>query len=63
MIVKHRDHEHIVLLGDDGTMDTLLVIDDHEVRHCEAERHSDGSVSARWIREATRQACDEGLIE
>jgi hypothetical protein len=62
MRVRHGDHTHEVTLLDDGTLDTVLDVDGHEVRHCEAERSDDGSVRMAWLRDAARSACDEGLI-
>lgn len=54
---------HEVFLGDDGTMDTVITVDGHELRFSEADRHADGSVKVSWLREAAREACQDGMLQ
>jgi hypothetical protein len=63
MIVKHDDHTHEVYLSDDGTLDTLIEVDGVEVRYGEADRDISGVVRGSWLRDAAREACEDGLLE
>jgi hypothetical protein len=63
MNLTHGDHSHEVHVSDDGSLDTVITVDGIEVRYSEAERHADGSVKARWLANAAREACDDGLLE
>lgn len=65
MQVSHGDHKHEVQLLDDGTLDTVVAIDGHEVRFMSDEviRDREGGVVVRWLREQVREACNDSLLE
>lgn len=63
MRVRHGGHHHEVNLLDSGTMGTTIQVDEKEVTFSEADRHSDGRVVVRWLIEAAREACEDGLLE
>ena len=53
---------HEVWLCDDGTMDTVIEVDGREIRFSKADRDVNGDVRPRWLREATIEACADGLL-
>lgn len=64
MIIRHGcGVQHNVSLCDDGTMDTVIDVDGHEIRFSEADRDKYGVVQDRWLREAAIEACNDGLLE
>jgi hypothetical protein len=64
MKIKHgADCVHEVYLLDDGTPDTVVEVDGHEVRYVEADRRRDGSVKTAWLVGVAVEACIDGLLE
>lgn len=63
MNVQHGcGKRHSVYLGDDGTMDTVIEVDGHEIRFSEADRDENGDVRSAWLRESAIEACNDGLL-
>jgi len=58
---------HDVSLCDDGTMDTVIDVDGHEVRFdgefAAGFRGRDGAMTRRGLRELAIDACNSGLTE
>ena len=63
MIIRHGNHEHDVQVLDNGTLDTLIKIDETEITYEMAERDEDGTISEEWLKDVTRDACVDGLLE
>ena len=67
MIVTCGDHYHDAYLCDDGTLDTVLEVDGHEVRF-DTEYAStwrdvrDGTMTIDGIIALSREACDDGML-
>jgi hypothetical protein len=63
MQARHGDHTHDVYVMDDGTLDTVILVDGQELRMEYADRDASGEVRPSWLRDAARDACDDGLLE
>ncbi len=55
---------HDVYLCDDGTMDTVIEVDGHEVRFddCSEHRDADGAMTRRGLRALAIDACESGMV-
>jgi hypothetical protein len=63
MNLTHGNHSHEVHVSDDGSLDTVISVDGIECRYSEADRHENGRIRLSWLRWATEDACDSGMLE
>ena len=57
MIITHNNHTHEVSVEDDGTLDTVIIVDDVEFRYSDADRDADGCIRYQWLLAVTIDAC------
>ena len=67
MRIRFAGHMHEVFLSDDGTLDTVIEVDGHEVRfdgeHASSYRTRDGVMTDRGLRALAIEALQDGLVD
>ena len=69
MDIKHGCGKvHEAWLCDDGTLDTVISVDGHEVRYdgdyaAEVARDQHGCIKRKGLRRLAIEACDDGLLD